>query len=96
MKVDFAVLSRARERRDPPTPQPAHRTKGSSDLASSEVTRIAATWPFLELVKAATGETEMVSRRAVRSSPPHTPGARMTVVTLTPSNYFYDEFYTSR
>ena len=67
MKVDFAMLSRVRERGDP---QPAHRTKWSSDLASSEVTRIGAFWPFLEFVTA-TGEAEMASRTAARS-PPHT------------------------
>ena len=34
----------------------------------------------------ATEATEVVSRTAARSPPPHAPGARMTVVTRTPSN----------
>ena len=62
-----------------PTPQPAHRTKGSSDLASSEVTRIVASWPFLELVTGAagaTGEAEMVARTAARSPPPTRAGGQ--------------------
>ena len=34
----------------------------------------------------ATAAAEVVSRTAARSPPPHAPGARMTVVTQTPSN----------
>ena len=59
-----------------PTPQPAHRTKGSADLASSEVTRIVAFWPFLELVAGAAGKTEMASRTAARSPPPTRAGGQ--------------------
>ena len=66
-------------RRPWPTPQPAHRTKGSSDLASSEVTRIVAFWPFWEFVNGATGaagESEMASRTAARSPPPTRAGGQ--------------------
>ena len=69
-KVDFAMLSRTRERGDPDQLHSLHRTKGSSDLASSEVTRIAATSAFLELVTGDAGEGEVVSRTAARDPPP--------------------------
>ena len=38
-----------------PTPQPAHNTKVSLEVASSEVTRIAVRSAFLELAPGATG-----------------------------------------
>ena len=69
-----------------PTLQPAHRTKGSSDLASSEVTRIAATWLFWELVTGATGPRKWWQGLRLGAHLPHAPGARMMVVTQTPSN----------
>ena len=64
-----------------PTPQPAHRTKGSSDLASSEVTRIAARSAFWEHAAGAAeaGEvTEVLAGPAARTPIPHAPGVRMT------------------
>ena len=60
-----------------PTPQPAHRTKGSLDLASSEVTRIATRSAFWEHAAGATGATggsEVVARPAART--PHPTRAR--------------------
>ena len=77
-----------------PTPQPAHNTKVSRDLASSEVTRIAATSAFLEFAAgatAATAGTQVVARPAVRTPHPTRAGGQDdgTVVTLTPSNYMY-------
>ena len=74
--------------------QPAHNTKVSLEVASSEVTRIAIRSAFLELAAGAagatgaTGATGVVSRTAARTPIPHAPGARMTVVTLTPSNKY--------
>jgi len=70
-------------RRPWPTPQPAHRTKGSSDLASSEVTRIVAFWPFLELVTAATERRKWRQGLRLGAHLPHAPVARMTVLTQT-------------
>ena len=61
------------------TPQPAHCAKGSSDLASSEVTRIVAFGTFLEFVAGDagdTGEDEMVARTAARSPPPTRAGGQ--------------------
>ena len=55
----------------------------SLEVASSEVTRTAAIFAFLELVTGVagvTGVTQVVARSAARSPLPHTPGARMTVV----------------
>ena len=72
-----------------PTPQSAHNTKVSLEVASSEVTRIAVRSGFLQLAQGApgaAGAAEVVSRTAPRTPIPHAPGARMTVVTLTPSN----------
>ena len=66
-----------------PTPQPAHNTKVSLEVASSEVTRIAIRSVFLELAPGAPGapgSAEVVSRTAARTPIPHAPGARMTVV----------------
>ena len=70
-----------------PTPQPAHNTKVSRDLASSQVTRIAVRSAFWELIRGAGDPTEVVARPAAPTPIPHAPGARMTVVTLTPSNH---------
>ena len=62
--------------RPSPSPQPAHNTKVSLEVASSEVTRIAARSAFLELATGATGaagatgEGEVVSRTAARTPPP--------------------------
>ena len=65
------------------------------EVASSQVTRIAIRSAFLELAAGPTGAAEVVSRTAARTPIPHAPGARMTVVTLTPSNYIYIYIYTS-
>ena len=46
----------------------------------------------LELVtgaKGTTGAAEVVPKPAAWTPNPHAPGAKMTVVTLTPSNYMY-------
>ena len=67
------MLSRARERGDP---DQLRITKGSSDLASSEVIRIVAFWPFLELVTGDGGEGEVVARGAARSPPPTRAGGQ--------------------
>ena len=59
------------------------------NLASSQVRCLRIRSAFLELTTGnggTTGDGEMVARGAPRSPPPHAPGARMTVVTLTPSN----------
>ena len=59
--------------RPSPSPQPAHNTKVSLEVASSEVTRIAARSAFLELAAGAagaTGEDEVVSRTAARTPHP--------------------------
>ena len=51
--------------------------------------RIVAFWPFWEHVTEAAGaaeSAEVVAWPAARTPIPHAPGARMTVVTLTPSN----------
>ena len=40
------------------------------------MTRIAATWPFLEFVDAATGDGEVVARTAARSPPPTRAGGQ--------------------
>ena len=59
--------------RPSPSPQPVHNTKMSLEVASSEVTRIAARSAFLELVAAATGATgaaEVVSRTVAQTPPP--------------------------
>ena len=65
---------------------------GSGDLASSEVRSLSTTYAFLEHATGTGGTTgttrtgELVSRTASRTPLPHAPGARITVVTLTPSN----------
>ena len=59
-----------------PSPQPVHNTKVSRDLASSQVTRIAATSAFLEFEAGATGADEVVSRPAARSPPPTRAGGK--------------------
>ena len=59
--------------RPSPSPQPAHNTKMSLEVASSEVTRIAIRSAFLELATGATAEagaTEVVSRTVARTPPP--------------------------
>ena len=58
--------------RPSPSPQPAHNTKVSREVASSQVMRIAARSAFLELVAevtAAAVATEVVSRSAARTPP---------------------------
>ena len=57
------------------------------NLASSQVRCLRIRSAFLELTAGTAGVTEVVARRAARSPPPHALGARMTVVTLTPSKY---------
>ena len=62
-----------------PTPQPAHNTKVSLEVASSEVTRIAVRSAFLELAPGttgATGATGMVSRTVARTPPPTRAGGQ--------------------
>ena len=54
-----------------PTPQPAHNTKVSLEVASSEVTRIAIRSAFLELAAGSVGSTEVVSK-TVAQTPPST------------------------
>ena len=59
--------------RPSPSPQPAHNTKVSLEVASSEVTRIAARSAFLELGTGATGAAgsgEVVARPAARTPHP--------------------------
>ena len=59
--------------RPSPSPQPAHNTKMSLEVASSEVTRIAARSTLLELAGDATGAAgaaEVVSRTLAWSPPP--------------------------
>ena len=56
------------------------------DLVSSEVTRIAARSAFWEHAAGAGEVTEVVAGPAARTPLTHAPGARMTVVTQTPSN----------
>ena len=61
--------------------QPAHNTKVSLEVASSEVTRTAAISTFLEIVTGVTGVTgagEMVAGPAAGTPLPHPPGVRMT------------------
>ena len=62
--------------------------EGSGSVTSSQLLSITSNLSFLELVTGSAGATEVVARSAARSSLPHAPGARMTVVTLTPSNHF--------
>ena len=59
-----------------PTPQPVHNTKVSRDLASSQVTRIAATSAFLEFEAGAGGAAEVVARPAARTPPPTRAGGQ--------------------
>ena len=78
MKVDFAMLSRARERRDPyqlrslriarKGPQTSRALKSAAGAVTGS-----ALWEF---VTAATGETEMASRTAARSPPPTRAGGQ--------------------
>ena len=76
MKIDFAVFSRAQAPRPLPTPQPAHRTKGSSDLASSEVTRIAARSAFWEHAAGAGEGRKVVAGPAARTPHPTCAGGQ--------------------
>ena len=48
----------------------------SRSLASSEVLRVVAFWPFLELVTAAGGEGEVVARTAAQGPPPTRAGGQ--------------------
>ena len=57
------------------------------------MTRIVAFGPFLEFVAGAAGASEVVARGAAQGPPPRALGARMTVVTLTPSNYNEKQIY---
>ena len=73
-----------------PTWDPTGSRARFGNLASSQVRCLRIRSAFLEFVAGDAGDAgdgEVVSRRAARSPPPHAPGARMTVVTLTPSNY---------
>ena len=59
---------------------------GSSALKCDACAQKLAAWNTAAGATGATGAAEMVARSAARSPSPHAPGARMTVVTLTPSN----------
>ena len=48
----------------------------SRSLASSEVLRVVAFWPFLEFVAGATGATEVVARGAPQGPPPTRAGGQ--------------------
>ena len=66
-------------RRPLPTPQPADNTKVSLEVASSQVTRIAARSAFLEFADGATGATaaaEVVARTAARTPHPTRAGGQ--------------------
>ena len=56
------------------------------NLASSQVRCLRTRSAFLELVTGSGESGEVVAGPAARTPIPHAPGARMTVVTLTPSN----------
>ena len=72
--------------RDPTGPiwDPTGSRARFGELASSQVRCLRTRSAFSELV---TESAEVVAGPAARTPIPHAPGARMTVVTLTPSNY---------
>ena len=79
MKVDFAVFSRARERRDRDQLHSLRIARPGPRTSRAEVTRRAATWAFLELAGGTTAdavEAEVVSRTAARGPPPTRAGGQ--------------------
>ena len=62
---------------------------GSSALKCDACAQKLAVWNTAAGAAGAADSTEVVARSAARSPSPHAPGARMTVVTLTPSFFLY-------
>ena len=74
--------------RDPTGPiwDPTGSRARFGDLASSQVRCLRTRSAFSKLVTESAESGEVVAGPAARTPIPHAPGARMTVVTLTPSN----------